>query len=111
MSILLALLVIAPCALPSQASFNPNDLFYRYGDAWEGKGIITALRRLRPYSAVMLWAILAEVIEKGDADSVLRALELLKEVSGVEMHATFSPTGSLRDGKCWLALPWRASVR
>lgn len=97
--------------LSLQASFKPNDSFYRYIDAWEGRGIITTLPRLRPYSAEMLRAILAEVIEKRAADDVRMARELLREVDGVEIHFTFSPTGSLRDGKRQLAFPWGASAR
>jgi hypothetical protein len=96
-ALFLALLV--PCALSAQASYDPNDGLYRYLGAWEGRGLLEPLPRLRPYSAEVLRALLGEVISRGTADDARIARDLQGELEGVAIHAHASLRSEARDSQ------------
>lgn len=64
---------LAAGAVSAQVSIDPADVFYAEAQAWELKGLVSALPQVRPYPANVIRAILAEVIaratdsEHGDA--------------------------------------------
>jgi len=80
-SFLLLLMFAVAMSAGALDTSDPTDGVYRQLDLWAGKGYVTRLPLLRPYPAQLVAALLRDVIDGGDPESVRRAEAMLAEVT------------------------------
>jgi hypothetical protein len=97
------ILALAFCPLDAQTTLaDPNDAIYDDLDAWDTKGLLKNLPRLRPYTQAMIIGLLKEVKASGsarDAAEAERYLDLLADKTGhvradLRADAALSASGS-----------------
>ncbi len=97
LSLVLLFALLAPLAVAAQAPYDPADSLYRYIDVWEGRGLLTDLPRLRPYSAELLQGMLRKVISAGTAEDVEIARRYLSALEQSALHAEVTHESDFRD--------------
>lgn len=78
-----------------QYSADPYNTIYEDIDLWHGMGYITQLPIFRPLPEVKLASLMEEVIERGDAKTVLKAKKHLLIINKFRIHNTISLFGRI----------------